>query len=120
MNENEKILCEKCGKEMLPLDTQRSIGMICPSCGWGWATSYFEPYETDQTEYSIIVFGNNATKNNIKIIAEYANINYIQAKKLIEMPEAIVLVGKAAEILEKKKKLIENNISFKIQPEFPY
>lgn len=120
MNENEKILCEKCGKEMVPLDTRRSIGMTCPGCGWGWVTSYCEPYETDQTEYSIIIFKNEATKNNIKIVAEYANTNYLQAKKIIELPEAVVFSGKAPAILEKKNALIENNISFKITPDFPY
>ncbi len=105
---------------MLKYREGHSCGYTCPKCGWGWVTSYFEPYETDQTEYSIIIFGNIATKNNIKIVAEYASINYLQAKRLLEMPDAVVFSGKATEILEKKNTLIENSISFKIAPDFPY
>ena len=112
--------CKKCGNEMPEYRENHSSGYTCPKCGLGWATSYFEPYETDQTEYTIIIFGNDATKRNIRVVAEYANINYLQAKKLIEMPEATLFSGKAPEIIEKKKALIENNISFKITPDFTY
>lgn len=60
----EKIICEKCGAVMTPLDPERPIGMECPECGWGWVTSYIEPKAEDATIYSIILEqGNNADFN---------------------------------------------------------
>ena len=120
MNESEKVLCEKCGEEMIPIDDKRSVGMTCPKCGWGWVTSYFEPYETDMTQYSIVIQGNEATRAAIKVVSDIAGVNFLQANKLLKQPEAVVFEGRAAEVLEKKKVLIENKISFKITPDFPY
>ena len=43
----DKIICEKCGAEMLPIDQNKPVGMTCPNCGWGWATTYIEPIIED-------------------------------------------------------------------------
>jgi hypothetical protein len=112
--------CEKCGAEMLEYREGHSCGYICSNCGWGLATSFYEPYETDMTRYSIVIRGNEATHAAIKAISDVSGMNFLQANKLLRMPEAIVFEGRAVEILEKKKVLLENNISFKITPDFPY
>lgn len=120
MSECEKVYCEKCGEEMVDLLPNQGMGMTCPKCGWGWATTSFEEYEGDRTDYSIVITQNIANADIIKIVAEYANVNYVQAKKLVEMPEAKIYTGKAVEILNKRGKLSDFNINFKIEPEFPY
>ena len=40
---NDKCICEKCGAEMKPLSDFSPVGMTCPNCGWGWATTYIDP-----------------------------------------------------------------------------
>ncbi len=120
MTESEKVYCDKCGEEMVALDAEQEIGMTCPHCGWGWVTSFSEAYESDVTDYSIVISANTASMNNVKIISEYAKVNYVQAKKLIDMPEAVIFVGKASEIIGVKEELLKNNINFKILPDFPY
>ena len=47
---SEKVFCEKCGAEMHPIDPAKPIGMICPKCGWGWATSYIDPIAEDAAD----------------------------------------------------------------------
>lgn len=34
----EKIICEKCGREMMDLSHGPYVNVKCPHCGWGWAT----------------------------------------------------------------------------------
>ena len=112
--------CEKCGADTLEYREGHSYGYTCPNCGWGLATTFYEPCETDRTQYSIVINGNETTRAAIKVISDIAGVNFLQANKLLRQPQAIVFDGCAAEILEKKQMLIENNISFKITPDFPY
>lgn len=112
--------CEKCGASMVEYREGHSVGFTCMNCGWGVATSYFETHELDLTVYSIIVQGNKATPVAIKAIASIANVNFLQAKKLIEMPEAIVFEGNASSILKKKAILGNAGIAYRITPEFHY
>jgi hypothetical protein len=112
--------CEKCGADMLEYREGHSFGYTCSNCGWGLAASFFEPYETDTTRYSIVIQENEATRAAIKAISDVSGVNFLQANKLLKMPEAIMFEGRAVEILEKKKVLVENNIYFKITPDFPY
>ena len=45
----EEILCPTCGAEMRLIDPVKDVGMICPNCGWGWATSDIDPILDDST-----------------------------------------------------------------------
>lgn len=112
--------CEKCGASMVEYHEGHSVGFNCPNCGWGIATSYFEPHELDLTVYSIIVQGNKVTPATVKAIASIANVNFVQAKKLMEMPEAIVFEGNASSILKKRAILDSAGIAYRITPEFQY
>ena len=77
-------ICEKCGEQMISIQDERTVGMTCPRCGWGWVTSYFDPITTDNTDYSIFIKPDNpATASNIKLIADIAGVNFLQAKKLL-------------------------------------
>lgn len=120
MNENEKTICPKCGKEMIPLDNHRTVGMTCPNCGWEWVTSYFEPYETDPTQYSVVIFGNEINTQIIKTVSEITGENYIKTREILLQPEAVVFEGRATDIFMIRDKLNLANISFKIKPDFPY
>ena len=96
---NDKITCEKCGSEMRPIDSNKPVGMICPKCGWGWATSYMDPMRDDDTTYTISLSeGNSVTNATIQTIAKISNKNYLQAKKIIENSPMNIYIGKATQI----------------------
>ena len=49
---NKEYICEKCGTEMVPIDKKIPVGLTCPNCGWGWATTYIDPIiEDDMLSY---------------------------------------------------------------------
>ena len=77
------VICEKCGAEMKPLSDIYPVGMTCPNCGWGWATTYIEPILSDSTDYHVVLVSSNNSLTSIKAVSEVANCNYIEAKKLI-------------------------------------
>jgi hypothetical protein len=117
---SEKIFCEKCGTEMVDFQIDRSCGMECPKCGWGWATTYWSPIERDETVYSISIPSiSNPTLNIIRFIAEVLSCNFIVANKKIKT-SGIQLSGQAEKIQKIRKSLIELNANFVISPDFPY
>ncbi len=113
----DKTICEKCSHEMIRNST---IGMICPNCGWGWASTYIEPIFTDNTDYHIIIETNEADILVIKTISKIANINFLQAKKLIKSAPVKIFTGQACEVKRVKKILEDAMIPFSIKPEFRY
>ncbi len=115
------VLCEKCGHEMTSFREGHDCGMICHTCGWGWATSYFDPYETDRTEYHILLAASyKPLIADIRVVSEIANCNYIEAKKLIENAPVEIYCGQAMDIMKIRERLDSAGIKFVIKPEFPY
>lgn len=45
--------CEICGTELIVSKNGHCLSSVCPNCGYGVATTYFEPYEVDDTIYSV-------------------------------------------------------------------
>lgn len=128
---NEKIICEKCGTEMIDRSKGDSISIICPNCGWGWATTTHDPSMDDETEYEIWLRPGNAQSTEIlRLIAGIANINLLQAKKLLSNEEPILLFkahteavavrNKVQKIQDIAKRLTEVNVLFFIVPDFKY
>ena len=92
----------------------------CPKCGDGLATSYFEPIETDNIEYSISVSAiSNPDITHIKLIANILNVNFITSKSLIQEGNATI-TDKAIKIRDYARLLSEKDIQFTITPDFPY
>lgn len=121
VSSEDAVLCEKCGHEMIYYLGGHCCGMTCPNCGWGWATTYFEPYETDMTDYHILLEKSfDPSIDDIRIVSNIANCNYIAAKKLINNAPVEIFCGKAIDIMPIKEKLEAAGIDIKIKPEFPY
>lgn len=117
----EKIFCEKCGAEMLPIDPNKPIGMKCPKCGWGWATTYIEPIKEDTTDYSVVLLADNVlSKKSIKTISGICGISFLQSKKMIENAPASLFVGKAEAVKKVIAALDISSISYRVEPDFPY
>lgn len=115
------MICDKCGSEMRFEQDGHSICWVCDNCGDAVASTYFEPYETDPSDYRVLIAASfKATTGVLKLISEIANCNYIKAKKLIESAPVEVFCGKAVEVKAIKEKLEAVSIDFKIEPEFPY
>jgi large subunit ribosomal protein L7/L12 len=116
----DTVICEKCGAEMKPINEDKPIGMECPDCGWGWATTYIEPINLDESDYHVILTASGNSITVIKTVSEVANCNYIEAKKMINNAPVEVFHGQAVEVKAIKEKLEAASIDFKIEPEFPY
>ena len=106
---------------MRPLDPDKPVGMTCPKCGWGWATTYLDPLNDDDTIYDVsLTEGNIASKEIIKAVAKIANKSFVQAKKMIENSPADVFSGKAAEVKDVLILLESLSLAYYVTPEFPY
>ncbi len=118
---SDRIICEKCGTEMIPLDPDRPVGMICPKCSWGWTTSYIDPIMDDTTNYTIFLLkGTAVSKETIKAVAEAVGINWLEAKKLLETAPVDIYSGKATDVKVILKFLTAHDIQYKVEPSFPY
>ncbi len=127
----DKYVCEKCGTEMVNRSSKYSVVVECPKCGWGWATTSYDPTDDDNTEYEIwLLPGNVQTMETMRLIAHIASINYLQSKKMLESEtpvmlykachEAVANLNKVQRIQDIAKKLNGSNIRFFVVPEFPY
>lgn len=117
----DKNICEKCGAEMVPIDSDKPIGMKCPECGWGWVTSYIEPKLADATEYSIhLAQGNDPSVEAIKAVSKVANCNFMQAKALITEAPQQIAEGRAVDIESCIIVLDKASVKYSIEPEWTY
>ena len=118
---SEIIKCEKCGAVMRPIDPSKPVGMTCPNCGWGWATTYVDPMLDDNTIYKVSLSnGNKASKSAIKAVAKVSGKNFIQAKRMIENSPSDIYEGKAIQVKEILILLESLPLSYSVMPEFPY
>lgn len=116
-----KIICEKCGAEMKPIDPRINCGMTCPQCGWGWATSPYSPMLEDETDYSVtLLAGNSKSEDVIKVISHITGQNYLSARKMIDTAPVKIISGRANQIKDYIKELDFASIQYETDPEFPY
>ena len=119
--DKENVVCEMCGTEMIPFNEGLSCGMTCPKCSWGWVTTRFDPIHADTTDYRIILQpGNPVRRETIRAVSDIANVNYIQAKKMIETAPVTVFEGEACDIVTAVAELKAQNLIHVIHPDFPY
>lgn len=127
----EKMICEKCGAEMIDRSTGESVFIECPNCGWGWATTTYDPRLDDETAYEIwLCPGNAQSPENLRLIAEIANINVLQAKRMLGNEEPVMLYKACGEAAAEQSrvqrvqsiagKLADAGISYYITPDFKY
>lgn len=117
---NEKIICEKCGNEMVSFIRGSSCGVECLKCGWGLATTYIEPIKTDETNYTLsIPTISEPNIDHIKAISNILNVNFIRSKSLLQEGNASI-TDKAVKIRDYARLLNEKAIQFTITPDFPY
>ena len=116
-----KIICEKCGAEMQPIDPKFHCGMMCPQCGWGWATTSYDPMLEDNTEYCIILqAGNSKSEDVIKVLSHITGQNYLNTRKMITDAPIKIYSGRANLVNTVIQELDIAGIQYETDPEFPY
>lgn len=112
--------CEKCSSEMTYVLDGHSCSWTCPKCGWGIATSYFSPMETDMKNYMISILPNPVPNiEMIKCVSKILSCNFVNARNAIVQGSG-TFQGKAHEIKESAKKLDHVGLQYQIEPAFPY
>lgn len=113
--------CNKCNNEMKRYIEGSSLILRCPNCGYSVATTYMDPINADETIYSVIVNGKNEISiDNVKLISQIMNSNYITARNSLIAGPFKVSEGRATSILSVKKQLDDRGINYVITPEFKY
>ncbi len=117
MGENK---CEKCGSKMVSFKEGRTIGMKCPNCGWGWATTQFDPIDLDETIYTVKFDAiENPLKEQLKVVSKILNVNFLVTAKLLKEGNAS-FNGRAIDIQNKLKEMKTRDINYSISPDFQY
>ncbi len=117
---NNDVICEKCGALMVPYEKDLTIGMRCEKCEWGWVTTKPYPLSTDETIYSVKISSDYANnKDALSLISHNTPNNFLTAKILLENNEYI-LSGKAPIIADFLNKCESCDITYTVEPEFPY
>ena len=115
-----KIICEKCGHEMNIINTEWATSVECPNCKWGWATTNISAIFEDKTKYTITINPiSQATKDQLKIISEIKQCNFIEAKRILEAGGDIC-IDTAVKTKEIAQKMIKVALEYYISPEFKY
>ncbi len=128
---SEKIICEKCGAEMIDRSTGDSIFIECPNCGWGWASTTYDSSMDDETAYEIwLCPGNSQSPEVLRLIADIANVNFLQAKMILNSKEPVMIykaytetvasLNKVQKIQVLGRSLKSAQVKFFISPEFKY
>ena len=94
---------------------------ICPKCGWGVASSYFDPIGIEPTEYTVILLdGNKDSVEVIRAVNKVSHCNLLKSKQLIENAPCVIFSGDALEVHEMKEILDEEAVLYRIEPDYPY
>ena len=88
----KKNKCDICDKELIPIIKGHSLILTCSEHGGRIATTHLSDMELDSTNYEIFLQPNNTVnKENIKIVSEIANLNYLESKKVLESKTAVLI-----------------------------
>jgi hypothetical protein len=100
---------------------ESTITWTCPNCGWGVVTTYMPPIKQDVTKYEILLSENLSPKpNQLRALSHISGANFLQVKKLLESDDSFLFKGKATDVLPIKKELEQEEIAFRITPDFSY
>ena len=115
----DEACCPECSAKIESIFEGHLSGTRCTNCNWSVFTTYFKPIEKDLTEYEVFVTPTfNFTNEQIKIVANLLNINFLQAREKLMEKIFKIYKGKAKEILTIKEYLNSVGLHYQIYPEF--
>ena len=113
--------CIKCKSEQEYKEQRDSCeenGGLCP---WEAATQHPDPLMDDPEVYEIALNPENAAdRKTLSAISKVAGVGFVEAKAILEGPQKEIFTGRADEVVLKKAILDEADVSYKIEPDFPY
>jgi len=114
--------CPECGNATIETRQGNTLSLTCPNCGWGVATSCFDPWETDNTMYKLFLsrFSAEADKDLIVKVAKITHSNTVTAKKALSGERIAVFEGKASEIKPMTEELRLLSIATETEPKWPF
>ena len=111
--------CPECGASTEAIKEGRTVGTRCTNCGWSVVTTHIPQIEQDTTVYAVRVMSVDPhDKQQVMLIAQLTNCNFLHARKLMQKTEPIVFRGRAPQVLAVKQSLIRANLAVAIEPEF--
>jgi len=119
MNELKK--CEECGADTEFRVEGSTQGFFCTQCDWALVTTRIPEIAQDIVKYKLYLLSADPHNNDqIKVISEVANINYLQARKMAQEERPLVIQDEALVIDKARKYFEEVSIQYEIEPHYPY
>ena len=114
--------CQDCGANLEHRIKGSTQGLFCERCDeWVIVNTYIPEIRRDETRYKIYLHSaDSKNKQHIKALAKAANINFLQARKMIQEDKPLILEDKAV-VVDKARKIFNDlSIQYDIKPLFPY
>ena len=114
--------CQYCGNNLKHRIQDSTQGLFCERCDeWILVTTYIPEIRRDETRYKIYLHSaDSKNKQHIKALAKAANINFLQARKMIQEDKPLILEEEAVAVDRTRKIFDDLSIEYDIKPLFPY
>lgn len=114
--------CQDCAANLEHRIKGSTQGLFCEQCDkWVIVTTYIPEIRRDETRYKMyLLSADSNNKQHIIALAKATNINFLQARKMIQRNKSLILEDEAVAINKVRKILHDLSIKYDIQPLFPY
>ena len=113
--------CEVCGGEVEFRQEGSTQGYFCKCCDWALVTTYIPQIQLDETTYEVFVTGGDyRNEQQVKAVSTASGLNFLAARKLLQLERSMVFQGEAAKVKEIRETLANVGLHLEISPEFPY
>jgi len=113
--------CEECGAITEHRVENSTEGFFCTKCSWSLVTTVMPEIDANIIKYKIyLLFANAHNKDHVKALSEVANVNFLQAMKMVKKNRPLIFEGEALEVNKVIKILNKLSIEYEITPKFPY
>ncbi|BAY85580.1 hypothetical protein NIES267_50800 [Calothrix parasitica NIES-267] len=84
--------CQDCAANLVHRIQGSNQGLLCNQCGeWVLVTTYIPEIRRDETRYKMYLrFADSKNKQHIIALAKAANINFLQARKMIQEDKPLI------------------------------
>lgn len=112
--------CMECGGELISEVQGSCLSVKCLSCGMSYATTWYDEFTWDHTDYKIILTDTDCNAAKLKAIAEITGFNYLTIRKMSQNIPQELYHDNARVIKEKKKLLDDADVKYTIEPKWKY
>lgn len=113
--------CKNCGADTEFRVEGSTEGFFCTKCDWALVTTHIPEIAKDSTHYKMYLLSADPNnKDQIKLLSQVANINYLQARKMAREDMPLIIEGEAVVIDKARDALNQVSIEYDIKPSFPY